>query len=332
MKLGASYFGNRIVRYVAQDMKSMVDHHCNYVIHTFSENDFHFYRGTMKEIVKVSHDAGLGVYIDPWGVGKVFGGEAFSDFVMNNPQALQVLSDGKPVGVACLNHPDFRAFMTDWIDAAVETGADCLFWDEPHFYLPSWMGGRQNTWGCLCAVCQQKFEAKFKKQFPKEETEEVVAFKEASIRDFLEEMVVYTHTLGKKNALCLLPMEDAAHALVHWETFASISGLNVFGTDPYWYGRKKEVREFVGHFSRKVAQLCKGTKLEGQIWIQGFKVPAGREEELRTAIDIAVEAGIRNLALWSFEGCAPMSYIRSDNPEKVWEIIGECFGKIKDLK
>ena len=160
MKLGASYFGNRIVRYVAQDMKNMVDHHCNYVIHTFSENDFHFYRGTMKEIVKVSHDAGLGVYIDPWGVGKVFGGEAFSDFVMNNPQALQVLSDGKPVGVACLNHPDFRAFMKDWIDAAVETGADCLFWDEPHFYLPSWMGGRQNTWGCLCAVCQQKFKTK----------------------------------------------------------------------------------------------------------------------------------------------------------------------------
>ncbi|MCX7765746.1 MAG: hypothetical protein N2246_03455, partial [Candidatus Sumerlaeia bacterium] len=78
MELGVSYFGNRILRYVEQDMRTLARLGCTFVVHTFSENDFYFYRGTMQEIVALSHAAGLTVYLDPWGVGKVFGGEAFT--------------------------------------------------------------------------------------------------------------------------------------------------------------------------------------------------------------------------------------------------------------
>ena len=37
------------------------------VLHTFSENDFAYYRGTMREIVEASHDVGLTVQASPWG-------------------------------------------------------------------------------------------------------------------------------------------------------------------------------------------------------------------------------------------------------------------------
>ena len=50
------------------------------VLHTFSENDLAYYRDTMRELVDVSHAAGLSVQASPWGLGRTFGGEAESRF------------------------------------------------------------------------------------------------------------------------------------------------------------------------------------------------------------------------------------------------------------
>ena len=92
MKLGASYFGNRTLRHVEKDMEKMVQDGCNLVVHTMSEHDIAYYSQTMIDIVKVSKDIGLEVFLDPWGVGRVFGGESFSTFVKMFPEAKQRLS------------------------------------------------------------------------------------------------------------------------------------------------------------------------------------------------------------------------------------------------
>ncbi len=329
MKLGCSYFGNRIMRHVAEDMKYLADKHFTYVVHTFSENDFHFYGRTMKDIVRISKECGLETYLDPWGVGKVFGGEAFSEFVCTHPQVRQIISDGLPAGIACLNNPEFRQFIHEWIDAAVETDTDYVFWDEPHFYIPTWMGGRPNTWGCLCQHCRKKFEERYNAPLPEIETSEVKEFKHQSILDFLTEMIGYTHKLSKKNALCILPHSTGQGD--NWIDFASISELDIFGTDPYWYASGKDVKEYMGEFAREVAKTCRQTGREGQIWIQGFKVPAGREEEIRTAVEVAVNAGIRNLAVWGFEACAHISWVAPDDPAKAWSIICDAFASVKNI-
>lgn len=332
MELGASYFGNRIQRYVAQDMRGLKQMGATWVLHTFSENDFYFYRGTMKELVAISHNEGLSVYLDPWGVGRVFGGEAFSQFALENPGTLQILNDGKPAPIACPNQPDFRRFMKDWISAAVECGADFLFWDEPHFYIPGWLGSRAGTWGCYCVVCQEKFRQKFGKSMPVENNAVMEGFRQNSLRDFLEEMTSYTHTLGRKNALCVLPKEDGLPAKEQWDSFARISALNVFGTDPYWYGAKREAKEYVGKYSELVVEICRQYKeLSAQIWIQGFRVPAGREGEIEIAFEAALQAGVRNIAVWGFEACACMSAIRSERPEVCWKTIKDCFQKYRHL-
>jgi len=77
MKLGASYFGNRTLRHVKKDMEKMIEDGCNLVVHTMSEHDIAYHSQTMIDIVKVSRDVGLEVFLDPWGIGRVFGGNHF---------------------------------------------------------------------------------------------------------------------------------------------------------------------------------------------------------------------------------------------------------------
>jgi len=329
MKLGCSYFGNRILRHVAQDMKYLAENHFTYVVHTFSENDFRFYRGTMKEIIRISKESGLFTCIDPWGVGRVFGGEAFSEFVAIHPDVCEMISDGKPAAIACLNNPAFRKFIHEWTDAALATDADCVFWDEPHFYLSNWMGGRPNTWGCRCQYCQELFEKKYNIPLPNEETATVKEFKHHSTRSFLQEMINHVHKAGVRNSLCIIPNSVASDSALR--DLAGMDNLDDFGTDPYWFGVKRDVREYVGESSRKIAAVCRELGREGHIWIQGFKVPAGREAEISTAVQEAMDAGIRNLAVWGFDACAHISSIAPEDPAKTWKVILEAFKSVKDL-
>src|SRR5262245_1606363 len=139
METGVSYFGNRILRHVQADLDDIVAHGCTYVVHTLSEEDQSHYAGTMGAIVKATQAAGLKAWIDPWGVGGVFGGEAFSLYAARFPNHQQVLSTGATVPAVCPNWPEFRAAMREWVDTALSTGADVLFWDEPHFAIPTWL-------------------------------------------------------------------------------------------------------------------------------------------------------------------------------------------------
>jgi hypothetical protein len=327
MKLGCSYFGNRILKHFREDLRELVDMGCNYVVHTFNENDWMFYHKTIGEIMAATRDAGLETWIDPWGVGKVFGGESFSNFVMQNADAMQVVSDGKPTGAACPNHPKFRAFMREWTEAAAKTGAEVLFWDEPHFYICTWIGGRPNTWGCCCNVCKSQFQARFGKPFPAAEDEDLRKFKEDCIFEFLNELIGYGNECGMRNALCVLPHRDATHSTANWEKIASIPHLQVFGTDPYWYAFKKDVREFVGNSCREVKEICDRLHLEPQIWLQGFLVPDGREQEIVEAVDVMCDEGIRNIAVWGIYACEHISWIRPGNPALAWAKIRESFAR-----
>jgi len=135
IRTGISYFGNRNPRHFLADLEEMKSHHCNFIVHTFSENDQLFYKYTLAELIKLSKAAGLEVYVDPWGVLRIFGGEATSDFAFKHREICQILHTGETAPGACLNHPQSREFMFKWIDDAVEIGAAVLFWDEPHFFI-----------------------------------------------------------------------------------------------------------------------------------------------------------------------------------------------------
>lgn len=329
IKTGISYFGNRNPRHFISDLEEIISHHCNFIVHTFSENDQEFYKETLGEIISLSKDAGLECYLDPWGIGRVFGGETYSSFALKNQEACQVLPDGESAPAACLNNPKFRDFMRCWIKDAVEIGADVLFWDEPHFFVNLKEKDRFSLWYCRCEACLAQFIENHGKDFSNATPEEIIQFRENSVVMFLQELCDYTHTKGLKNAVCLLPIKDKSLGLTDWSRVTSIPSLDVFGTDPYWLFFNRELHQYVGDFAREVQKLCQKFNKESQIWIQAYKIPDGREEEIKEAVAVAYAEGVRNFAAWSYYGTAYMSYIRSDNPQKVWDILGEVYGELQ---
>ncbi|MBX3727858.1 MAG: hypothetical protein KF858_01635 [Candidatus Sumerlaeia bacterium] len=329
MKAGCSYFGNRIPRHVATDMKRLAREGFNLICHTYSENDMLFYHSTMKEIVRISKEEGMEVYAGPWGVGKVFGGEAFSNFVCCNLDCTQTLSDGKPAGMACPMNPRFRTFMTEWIESALGIGAETLFWDEPHFSISTWLGGRKGQWGCRCDICQGHFRERYGHEMPFEKTDEIVDYLEWGIRDFITFLVAETKKRGGRNALCLLPHGKGVEGEVKaWDAFAAIPGMDVFCTDPYFELQKLTI-DHVDDFSRLVVDCARPRGLETQIWVQGFRVAAGREHLQVEAIQRAYDAGVRNIAIWGVDACDHMAWIRPDNPQLLWEML---VAKLQELK
>ncbi len=327
-KTGISYFGNRIPRHFVTDLDEVKSHNCTFVVHTYSENDQQFYKDTIAEMVAITKDAGLEVYLDPWGVGRVFGGETYSSFALKNLRTCQILPDGEVAPAVCFNHPDFRAFMQTWIEDAAEMGADVLFWDEPHFFIDIKEKHRYDVWYCRCPACDQKFQKSHDGHIFEADKKTIIAFREDSVIEFLNELCESSQAAGMKNAVCMLPFRDTTIGMSDWSRVVAIPTLDIFGTDPYWMFFNKDVETFVGAFSRDVIELCNQFGKEPQMWIQAYKITAGREDELRQAAAVAYEAGVRNLAAWSYYGNAFMSYNRSDNPQKVWDVLGEIYGQI----
>ncbi|NQU73651.1 MAG: hypothetical protein HQ547_02955 [Candidatus Omnitrophica bacterium] len=337
LKTGVSYFGSRIQRHVKEDMQDIKDHNCNFVVHTFSETDLEFYKGTMKEIVEISHGLGLEVWVDPWAVGGVFGGEAYSKFVAVNLEAREISAKGESLPAACLNNAQFRDFMLSWIDAALELKPDVFFWDEPHFYLyPLDQMERDSTlWACRCEVCRREFKKRFGYEMPVESNDDIKLFKEDSIIDFLKTMCEYVKNRAPKtenqeprtikNAVCFLPFKGSLGGIMDWSKAAAIKSLDIIGTDPYWKVGEKDVGSLVRGFSKKIYDLAQEYNKEGQIWILNFRIKKGTHKDIKTAVMAAHKEGIRNIAAWSYLGTGCMSYLASDDPQGVWDTLGEAF-------
>ncbi len=288
-----------MLRHVTSDMHALRRSGFDIVLHTFSEEDLRFYRKTMRDIVSTSRDAGLAVWLDPWGLGGIFGGEAFSEAALREPDWRQVDADGSRLPACCPSNPGFRGFAADWISAACATEAGAVFWDEPHFVSDP--AGQR---GCHCKHCDRIGGGSH----------------HLVLTGFLMWAFRLVRESGKKNVLCLLPEhfsgfpKEALGSLVE-------SGLHNIGTDPFWFLRGEDPVDAVTGFGDPVAAAARACGIESHIWIQCFKAPSGRESEITRAVVSAARLSPDVVAAWGFEGCAAMSSLACDRPDVAWQ----CF-------
>jgi N-acetylmuramic acid 6-phosphate etherase len=320
-RAGVSYFGVRIPRHVRRDLADIAARGYTAVLHTFSENDLAYYRGTMAEIVAASHEVGLEVQMCPWGLGRTFGGEAESRWVTFHPEACQVLDDGTHVATGCLNNPAYRAFCREWADAALEAGTDYVFWDEPHWTVPAHVGRPAERWACCCDVCRDLSGLDLGGEGLTLDVPEVRAFRESSVADFLREMVAHVAERGGKNTICLLPLTEGPHGISDWDAVASLPGLTVLATDPYWKNFDESADAFVGRFARLLADTAARYGVEAQLWLPSFGLTRADIPDLEAAVEATRAARIDDIWTWGYEACSHMTALATPDAPLVWEAV-----------
>ncbi len=317
-RAGVSYFGVRIPRHARRDLEDIAARGYTAVLHTFSENDLAYYRGTMAEIVAGSHELGLEVQMCPWGVGRTFGGEAESRWVTFHPEACQVLDDGRRVATGCLNNPAYRAFCKEWADAALEAGTDYVFWDEPHWTVPEHVGiDDPERWACVCQICAELSGLDLTQGL----TPEVQQFRERSIVDFLGEVTAHVASSGGKNTICLLPLTDGPHGVSDWDSVASLPDLSVLATDPYWKNFDEPADSFVGRFARLLADTSARHDVTAQMWLPSFGLTRDDIPDLEAAIAATHAAGVDDVWTWGYEACGHMTHLGTPDSPLVWEAV-----------
>jgi len=317
-RAGCSYFGVRIPRHVRRDMADLAARGYTGVLHTFSENDFAYYRETMAEIVAASHAEGLYVQASPWGLGRTFGGEAESRWVAFHPEESQVLDDGRRVAAACLNSPAYRDFCKEWADWVLECGVDSVFWDEPAWVVPEHVGVDDPArWTCRCEHCAERFGG----PVPAELTPEVTRFRQESVVGFLRELVGHVVSRGGANTICLLPATEGTQGLADWDEVAAIRGLATLATDPYWKHWGEPAGPFVQRFARLLRETADRHGVGAQLWVPSFGLDRDDIPDLEAALEGAREEGVDDLWTWGYEACGHMSHLATPDAPLVWEAV-----------
>lgn len=322
---GVSYYGFHYPDRAKDDLCEIVDHHCNAVLLAVSEYDYHIWYPNVVRIAGIAKELGLSVYINLWAFGRVFGGEPPSVFLQDNPHNRQILSRELPIAAACFNTKAFRDYFTDAVSRfAREDVFDGFFWDEPHYIIT----GQEEVYSCLCPRCRHLFREWYGYEIPKKPNEDFLAFRERSILDFLKlsSETVKQIDAGKSITLCLMPFFSAYEQGASWERVCALEELDVFATDPYWSLMQKDM-EFVSRVSEDTVELARRNGKRSQLWIQGFLIPSGREEEVRDAGMIIGASGVDSVFTWAYRACEG-SVIQSENPRMVWSIIKELYGEL----
>jgi len=325
LRLGTAYHSNRILRHVEEDMVDIVNHNMNLVVHMFSHNDLDRHSKVMKDIIAVSEDKGLEVWIDNWGLDCGPGDKGY--FTAICPEAKAMFSDGTPVRLKpCYNSPEFRAFTKTWLDRVAEIGGKTIFWDEPHLQMEAAHG-----YSCWCPRCRGLFEERYNRPMPSVVDADVAEFRTATIVDYFNEITTYAHSLGMVNTGCIMFNPDHGISLESIDRLLSLPHFDNVGCDPYWNGRAEkaaDVYDFVYDRAKKNLDVAAQYGKDHNLWIQAYSFAAGREDEIVIASEAAYDAGARTILTWSFRGGESNDY-RAANTDRIWQITGEAFGRLR---
>lgn len=329
LKTGVAYHGNRMLSHARADMAEIASCGMDIVVHMLSHTDWERHSAVMKDIFAATEDAGLEVWVDNWGLGGAPGDR--SHFLAYQPDAHMMLSDGSmhPYMV-CLNSPEYRSFVKDWLDKAREIGGKTVFWDEPFMPVKGIdpANGKYH-YTCTCDRCKKKFEERYGRPMPTIMDRDAEEFRTATIVEFLDDMTSYAHSLELVNTCCVMLDDTLGISLNSIDRICSLPHLDNIGSDPYWLNKEGvSPYEYVYNGAKKNIEIADRFGKDHNVWIQTYNNPRGREEEIIEATDAAYDAGARTILAWGYRGSESNDY-RAHNPERAWWATVEGMKRIK---
>ena len=332
LRLGAAYHGNRMLRHAREDLLDMATHGMDLVVHMFSHTDWDRHKMVMKDMIAMSEDMGLDVWVDNWGLAGPPGDK--SHFLSYYPDSHIYYSNGDmdPVRV-CLNSPDFRRFTKEWIDTVYHIGGRTIFWDEPQ--LPQKTIDGKTYYGCACPRCKKKFEELYGRPMPEVADAEAERFGTDSIIDYFREITAYSAAKGMKNVVCVM-LGSYGMNLSVVDRICSLPYVDNIGSDPYWVYDKRDnpdlnVYGFVYEGAKKNIQIADRFQKDHNVWIQTFDNPRGQEEDIVVAAEAAYDAGARTIIAWGYYGSESNDY-RAANPAVTWAKTCEAMQRVRNFE
>lgn len=331
LQKGVAYHGNRFLGHIRDDMKDIVNHGFDTVVHMFSHNDWDRHKKIMKEIFDITKSYGLDVWVDNWGITGGPGDKAH--FLSYHSEAHQINSDGTISPTSpCLNSPEFVQFTKDWVDVVGEAGGDKIFWDEPSLHEEQRTDGLPGKWTCRCQRCQKLFEERYNKPMPTELTDEVMEFRMWSIVNYFDIVSKYAKAAGMYNSICVM-LDGHGINLDNISSICDADALDNIGSDPYWgyegISGHRDVYHFVYEKTKMNLDVCNKFNKDHNLWIQGHLLDKGSEEEIITAADAMYDAGARNIFVWGYRGCEGNDY-RAEFPDMLWNTVGQAMQRISE--
>lgn len=312
IRLGVSYYGSYLPWHLDKDLKDILDSGCDDVLVTLQENDFKVFRGKVQLTAKTAHKIGLKAIANFWGYACMLGGGRISTLLTDNPEAWQVNKEGKKIGLGCMNNPVVFDTLIDMVKDASSYEFDGFFIDEP------------TKAECFCQHCQGEFRSSYGGSLFQAEPKELNEFRSRSVIEFLEKVCSEVKKLDQKleTSTCIMPKDENL-----WGDTVKTSTLDYFGTDPYWLRRDKPIT-FVAESTRNVIDLCRRQGKKSLMWIQCWKIPKGKEEEIYEATMLCAKEKPDAIYAWSYKGGLG-TYEESDNADKAWFSLVSAYKEIK---
>ena len=332
-----SYYGLNYVEHAERDFREMLDHGCNTVILAVTEFDMDFWFPNIKRIILKAKEMGLKVLLDPWGIGKFFGGEQVSLFLQNNIHNRQVSAfTGEALPAACFNTQSFRDyFQRICLKLAEETEGDGFFWDEPHYALPksyaSITGAGGEDWTCRCPVCKKKFYDYYGYEMPKRMNDDVIQFRWREALFLLEDTSWKIKEVSPdyEITMCVHATRNTYYVTEqrgydNWDMVASSPYFDVFSTTiinwelPY---------EFFRSITEKTVEVAKRHHKLSERWIMNYYKQPDDFAMMDQVVDLYKELGVDRLSAWTYRGGYGTSLAAPD-ALKLWDRLGENYIRV----
>lgn len=336
-EVGVSYYGISRVEHARADFEDMRAHHCTAVLLALSEFDLFFWRPQIPRIVEEAKRQGLRVYLNTWGIGKFFGGEAPSIFLQEcdvEDRQFSALTD-QPLAAASPSSPAFREYVWGIVDHLAATcDADGFFWDEPHYAMPIYPVGYQSStdFTCRSRITQKKFLDKYGYEMPRNLTAQVRKFRHDEANDLLAECSRIAKARNPQLTVtqCSLPAENNYY-LSHqrgfddWEAIAARPDIDTFSTsiivDP------EASLEEHRRIARKTVDLATTHGKRSQRWIMSYFASPGDLTQLTRIAQVYAAEGIESIFSWTYRAGAG-TFLSAPDPDAAWRALGDAFGAV----
>jgi hypothetical protein len=314
MNLGMTYIPSHLPKHIETDMQALNRIGCDEVLFALSENNLFVLEGAWKFGAKIARENGLRPLAVVWGYANTFGGGRISQIMLNDPEMWVRDRKGAPVPLACFNNPKIIARFLEIVDRLVAASFEAIFVDEP------------TPQDCWCDHCREKFWQAYGEDMEKcAGSLDDEDFRRRDTTDYVRAICSGVKQAHPELATmaCLMPQDRAC-----WEEIAALEHLDDFGTDPYWLFEPMHLTLSEGvDLSQACRALAVRHRKRSHVWLNAWKIPAGREPEIYTGGLALAGTGHDSLFTWSYLGGLGTNE-ESDNPAEVWKYVTRLYEEL----